>query len=120
MLRGDRVHLSQVLINLVMNGMDAVAELPPEDRQVTLRSRLDGAVVEISVSDSGTGIAPDVIAKVFEPFYTTKPNGMGMGLSVSRTIIDAHGGRMWAENAPSGGAVFKVLLPVFGSGQDLG
>ncbi len=109
-LRGDRVHLSQVLINLVLNGMDAVAELPPEKRRVILRARLDGEAVEVSVSDSGPGIPPDIIAKVFEPFFTTKPSGMGMGLSVSRTIVDAHGGRLWAENAPDGGAVFRLLL----------
>jgi len=113
MIRGDRVHLSQVLINLVMNGMDAVAELPPERRHVMLRARVDGrGFIEVSVGDSGTGIKPEHLQKVFEPFFSTKPNGMGMGLSVSHTIIDAHGGRLWAENGPQGGAVFLVTLPL--------
>ena len=112
-VQGDRVHLSQVLINLVINGMDAVAHLPPAQRHVSLRARVDGrGFVELAVGDSGPGIAPNLLAKVFEPFFTTKPNGMGMGLSVSRTIIDAHGGRMWAENGPLAGAVFIVTLPV--------
>jgi PAS domain S-box-containing protein len=113
LVRGDRVHLSQVLINLVMNGMDAVAEMPPAQRVVTLRARADGrGFVEVSVADSGAGIKPEHLQKVFDPFFTTKPNGMGMGLSVSHTIIDAHGGKLWAENGAHGGAVFLVTLPV--------
>jgi two-component system sensor kinase FixL len=113
-VRGDRVHLSQVLINLVMNGMDAVDAFPPDGRRVTMRARREGeGLVEVSVSDSGGGIPAGDLARIFEPFYTTKPNGMGMGLSVSRTIIEAHGGRLWAENAPRHGAVFKLLIPVF-------
>ncbi len=112
MIRGDRVHLSQVLINMVMNAMDAVANQPAENRKVWLRAReVGGDCVEIAVSDSGPGIDPSVVGRIFEPFFTTKPAGMGMGLSVSRTIVDAHGGKLWVENVPGGGAVFRVALP---------
>jgi two-component system, LuxR family, sensor kinase FixL len=109
---GDRVHLQQVLINLILNGMDAMAGEPRERRRLSVRTRhiADGAV-ELAVIDSGPGIAPDKLPRVFEPFYTTKPNGMGMGLSISRTIIEAHRGRIWAENNASGGATFHVTLP---------
>jgi len=113
MINGDRVHLSQVLINVVVNAMDAVADQPPENRTVSLRAReVAGACVEIAVSDSGPGIDPGVAGRIFEPFFTTKPAGMGMGLSVSRTIVDAHGGKLWAENAAGGGATFRVVLPL--------
>jgi len=113
-VRGDRVHLSQVLINLVVNALDAVASLPIDARHVTMQARREGnGLVEFSVTDTGPGIPQEQLAKIFEPFYTTKPNGMGMGLSVSRTIMEAHGGRLWAGNAPAGGAVFRVVLPVF-------
>jgi PAS domain S-box-containing protein len=112
LVRGDRVHLSQVLINLVVNGMDAVSALPPGRRQVDVHARADGrGFIEIAVTDSGGGIQPALLAKIFEPFFTTKPDGMGMGLSVSHTIIDAHGGKLWAENGAQGGAVFLVTLP---------
>jgi signal transduction histidine kinase len=112
-IRGDRVHLSQVLINLVMNGMDAVAQLPPAQRHVVLRAHADGrGFVEVSVADCGPGIEAALLAKIFDPFFTTKSNGMGMGLSVSRTIVEAHGGKLWAENRPQGGAVFLMTLPV--------
>ncbi len=111
-IRADKVHLSQVLINLVINGMDAVAELPAAQRRVALRAHLGAEVVELSVEDSGPGIHADLLERIFEPFFTTKPNGMGMGLSVSSTIIKAHGGRIWAENVAGGGTIFRVALPV--------
>ena len=109
---GDRVHLQQVLLNLILNGMDAMAGQPRERRQISVRTRLgaDGRV-ELAVIDSGHGIEPDKLARLFEPFYTTKPNGMGMELSIARTIIEAHHGRIWAENNASGGAVFRIALP---------
>jgi two-component system, LuxR family, sensor kinase FixL len=112
-IRGDRVHLSQVLINVLMNGMDAVADLPPERRHVRLNARSDGnGNIELTVQDSGSGVAPGVMSRIFEPFFTTKATGMGMGLSVSRTIVQAHGGRLSVENSPGGGAIFRVLLPI--------
>jgi C4-dicarboxylate-specific signal transduction histidine kinase len=112
-IRGDKVHLSQVLINVLMNGMDAVAGQPPARRQVRLNAKPDGnGNIELTVRDSGKGIEPAVMARIFEPFFTTKSAGMGMGLSVSRTIVEAHGGRLWAENGEEGGAMFRVLLPI--------
>jgi PAS domain S-box-containing protein len=110
---GDRVHLQQVLLNLILNGMDAMAEQPRERRRLSVRTRpgADG-LVELVVTDLGHGIEPDKLPLLFEPFYTTKTNGMGMGLSIARRIIEAHRGRIWAENNGSGGAVFHVTLPV--------
>ena len=110
---GDRVHLQQVLLNLILNGMDAMAEQPHERRRLSVRTRpgADG-LVELVVTDRGHGIEPDKLPRLFEPFYTTKTNGMGMGLSIARRIIEAHRGRIWAENNASGGAAFHVTLPV--------
>jgi PAS domain S-box-containing protein len=114
-VHGDRVHLQQVLLNLILNGMDAFNGTNPTERRVTVTASLDQAQsVEISVSDTGTGIPADKLAHVFDPFFTTKPNGMGMGLPISRTIVEAHGGRFWAENNSSGGATFRFTLPIAG------
>jgi len=110
---GDFVHLQQVLLNLVLNAMDAVDGLPAERRQVAVRARhFDERTVELEVSDSGPGIPSERLAQVFEPFFTTKANGMGMGLPISRTIIEAHGGRIWVENNADQGATFRFTLPV--------
>lgn len=112
-VRCDRVHVQQVLLNLVLNGMDAVDGVKQEDRRVTVSARHDGAhFIELAVSDAGPGIPVDSLAHVFEPFFTTKPNGMGMGLPISRTIVEAHGGRLWAENNHGGGATFRFTLPI--------
>ena len=109
---GDRVQLQQVLLNLVMNAFDAVGEKPDRPGRLIVRTRtLAGRWVQVDVADSGPGIAPDKVDTIFDPFVTTKPTGMGMGLSVSRTIIRAHGGKIWAENDPGGGAVVHVVLP---------
>lgn len=113
LISGDRVHLSQVLINLIINGIDSICESPGSDRLVTVAAHaVDASAVEITVADSGRGIALEAFPKLFEPFFTTKPTGMGMGLSVSRTIVEAHGGRLCAENQKPGGALFRVILPV--------
>jgi signal transduction histidine kinase len=111
-VRGDRVHLQQVLLNLILNGMDAMADGAEAMRLLTVRAETakDGSV-EVAVSDCGTGIPPDKVKRLFEPFFTTKPNGMGMGLAISQTIIEAHGGKIWAENNAARGAVFKFTLP---------
>ena len=110
---GDRVHLQQVLLNLIINGMDAMADQPRERRRISVRTRLGGeGRVELAVMDSGHGVEPDKLVHIFEPFYTTKPNGMGMGPSIARTIIEAHRGQIWAEHNPSGGAIFRIELPI--------
>lgn len=114
-VRGDRVHLQQVLLNLIMNAMDAVASEPPECRKVTLSARANGqGMVEVAVCDSGTGIPATQMESLFRPFHTTKQNGMGMGLSISRTIVEAHGGEIRAENNAARGATFRFKLPVAG------
>jgi PAS domain S-box-containing protein len=109
---GARVQLQQVLINLLMNACDAMAYLPPADRQVRLATGIDvGGGVHISVTDQGPGIPPDKLEKIFEPFYTNKPSGMGLGLAVCRTIVTAHNGRIWASHGGEGGATFHLTLP---------
>jgi len=107
---GDQVLLRQVLVNLVMNAMDAMAETPPELRRVTIRSEVRAADVEISVRDTGTGLPAQINGTLFTPFVTTKAHGLGIGLTITRTIIDAHGGTIDAHNNPEGGATFRVTL----------
>lgn len=110
---GDRVHLSQVLINLILNGMDSIDESADPRRRVELAARpRDALHLEICVTDTGCGIRPDALARVFDPFYTTKEGGMGMGLAVSRAIVEAHGGQLLAANGSGGGAVFTIVLAV--------
>jgi PAS domain S-box-containing protein len=110
---GDRVQLQQVLLNLIMNGLDAVSAVAPEDRKLLIRTRRQGAhTIEVAVCDSGTGIDSNRLAQIFEPFVTTKPHGLGLGLSISRSIIEAHGGQLTAANNPDRGATFRFILPV--------
>jgi signal transduction histidine kinase len=97
--------------------MDALGDNPPESRLVTVRVRPVAKTVEVAVSDNGHGIAADKLPRLFEPFFTSKPNGLGMGLAISRSIVEAHGGRLWAENRPGGGATFTFCLPVAGGGN---
>jgi PAS domain S-box-containing protein len=111
----DRVQLQQVLLNLVVNGMDAMSAVTDGERVLEIRACAeahDGSTAAlISVSDRGTGLAPDEMDRVFQAFYTTKPDGMGMGLAISRSIIEAHDGRLWAERNPDHGATFTFRLP---------
>ena len=109
---GDRIHLQQVLLNLILNGIEAMAMIEKRERQLTIGAEIkkDGHI-EVMVSDCGTGIPPDKLKQLFEPFFTTKPEGMGMGLAISKTIIDAHGGTIGGENHARRGAVFKFTLP---------
>lgn len=112
---GDRVQLQQVLLYLVVNAMDAMADVDEAKRRLEIRGRLEriegNAVVTISVADHGKGLAPDLTDRLFDAFFTTKPQGMGLGLAISRSIIDAHGGRLWAEANAGRGAVFSFQLP---------
>ena len=112
LVSGDRVHLSQVLLNLVINGMDAIQSCPPGTKRVVIEARpQEEGRIEVAVTDSGPGVPAEVIDKVFDPFYTTKSGGLGMGLPISRTIIEAHGGRLWAEHARHGtGLTFRFTL----------
>jgi two-component system sensor kinase FixL len=108
---GDRVQLQQVLLNLLVNAFDAMADVTDRPREVTVTARPLGSTVQVDVADTGPGIAPDTLASLFEPFVTTKRGGMGMGLAVSRSIVRAHQGRLWADNNPGGGATFHIVLP---------
>jgi C4-dicarboxylate-specific signal transduction histidine kinase len=111
-VRGDQVQLQQVIMNLVLNSMDALAPLP-NGRAVIGRTEVNGgSSAVISISDSGPGIPAEKLNEVFDPFFTTKKQGMGIGLSISRTIVQAHKGRIWAENQKEGGAVFRLSLPI--------
>ena len=109
---GDRVQLEQVVLNLLVNAMDSVAEAPGGDRTIVVRTESkENAAVHVAVQDAGTGLRDGTHERVFEPFFTTKPAGMGMGLSVSKSIIEAHGGVIWATNNPARGATFHFSLP---------
>jgi C4-dicarboxylate-specific signal transduction histidine kinase len=110
---GDRIQLYQVVLNLIMNGLEAGAERPLGERWVSVRTaESESGGVQLTVEDSGRGIAEGDMARVFEPFFTTKREGLGMGLSISRSIVQTHGGRIWAENSATGGAIFRCVLPV--------
>jgi signal transduction histidine kinase len=110
---GDWVQLQQVILNLVMNGMEAIRNAASGERKITGRTTLvDGASAEVAIEDSGPGIPPDKAQQIFEPFFTTKDTGMGMGLSIARTIVASHRGRIWAANRREGGAVLRFTLPL--------
>jgi C4-dicarboxylate-specific signal transduction histidine kinase len=112
-VRADQVHLLQVLLNLALNGMDAMAGVAPDLRKISIQTALAGeAKVEVSVADSGAGIPKERLKEVFKTFYTTKQHGTGLGLSIARTIVEAYGGRIWAENRAEGGAVFRFTVPL--------
>ena len=109
---GNRIQLQQVLVNLLMNAVEAMAEAAMDDSRLRIEMNSDANEVEVGVEDSGPGIDPERIDTIFEPLATWKPGGTGMGLSISNSIIQAHGGRMWAENRPEGGARVGFSLPV--------
>ncbi|WP_437681859.1 sensor histidine kinase [Sorangium sp. So ce131] len=114
---GDGIRLQQVILHLLGNALEAVSRCPPDARLVVVRTRAaDGGRVELSVADSGEGIPPEDLERIFEPFYTTKPKGLGVGLSISRSIVEAHGGRLWAECSPGEGATLRCALPVWDEG----
>jgi C4-dicarboxylate-specific signal transduction histidine kinase len=110
---GDRVQLQQVLLNLLINAFDAVGDKPADERLVTIRTALDDeTAVRVSVRDRGIGMAPERLAQLFQAFCTTKKNGLGMGLSVTRSIVEAHRGRIWAEPNPDAGMAFHFTVPL--------
>ncbi len=117
---GDKVHLQQVLLNLLLNGMEAMADVPGEKRLAVRTALNPNGGVEIAVSDSGPGIPEDRLAHLFDPFFSTKKDGMGMGLSLARSIVEAHGGRIWAEDSSPAGATFRFVLPVRSEPPDRG
>ena len=108
---GDRVQLQQVILNLIMNGIDAMSMITDRSRDLLIKSARCPDGVLIQVQDSGSGFDPEDADSIFEPFFTTKPQGMGMGLSISRSIVEAHGGRLWATPGSLHGAIFQFTLP---------
>jgi PAS domain S-box-containing protein len=108
---GDRIELQQVIINLVMNGMEAMSAVVDRQRDLLIRSQQSTDEVLVTVQDGGIGIAPENVDRLFNSFYTTKPGGMGMGLSICRSIIEAHGGKLWASSNSGQGATFQFTLP---------
>jgi C4-dicarboxylate-specific signal transduction histidine kinase len=109
---GDRIQLQQVVLNLVMNAIEAMTAVTDRPRRLLIRSQMqDAGQVYVSIQDSGIGVSAEVMARLFEPFFTTRSKGIGMGLPISRSIIEAHGGRLWAESTVSQGSIFQFMLP---------
>jgi len=115
-VKGDRVQIQQVLLNLLLNAMDAMAYVPVEKRVALVSTAVaaEEGSVHLAVRDAGSGLQKGETDRIFEPFYTTKSSGMGMGLSIARSIVTAHGGRIWARNNTGAGATFTVSLPLTG------
>jgi len=112
-VNADRIHVQQVILNLAANAMDAMTDTPPDARAITIQTALAGdSEVEVSISDSGTGIPEHKLGQVFDTFYTTKKEGTGLGLSIVRTIVENYGGQVSAENRIEGGAIFRFTLPL--------
>jgi signal transduction histidine kinase len=112
---GDRIQLQQVLLNLVINGMEAMHQIPEDRRYLSIEAEShvseEKSFVLITVTDSGVGLKAEDLPRLFETFYTTKAEGMGMGLAISRSIVEAHGGRLWAATNADVGATFQFVLP---------
>jgi PAS domain S-box-containing protein len=108
---GDRVQLQQVLLNLIINGIEAMQQVRDRPRRLAIRTGRSNGDVLVAVSDSGIGLDPRTMSRLFDPFFTTKLDGMGLGLSISRRVVEDHGGRLWAEQNPEKGATFTVTLP---------
>jgi C4-dicarboxylate-specific signal transduction histidine kinase len=115
-VEGDRVHLQQVLLNLILNGFDAMSRTLPGSKSMVVATYATNSHVEVSVSDRGTGLPRDAVEDIFEPFVTTKREGMGIGLAIARSIVEAHHGHISAENNPTSGATVRFSIPAH---QDL-
>jgi C4-dicarboxylate-specific signal transduction histidine kinase len=110
-VQGDRVQLQQVLLNLIINAIEAMRDIGEEERELLISTSSEPDGVSVEVRDSGPGLAPEILERVFEAFYTTKPGGLGMGLSICRSIIEAHNGQLWAGANQPRGASFQIALP---------
>jgi len=117
LVTGDRVQLPQVILNLLLNASDAMSAVEDRPRQLVVRTEREGDHARLTVQDLGVGIEPQDVEKLFEPFYTTKSGGMGIGLSVSRSIIESHQGRLWATLNDGPGATFSFSIPCASKGE---
>ncbi len=109
----DKTGVEQVMLNIVRNGIEAMASMRPSERLLAMRTSLASEhEVEIAITDSGLGLSFEALAKMFDPFFSTNPHHLGMGLTISRTLVEAHRGRLWATQNPNGGATFRIALPI--------
>jgi C4-dicarboxylate-specific signal transduction histidine kinase len=112
LVQGDRVQLQQVILNLIINAVEAMSAVSEGSRELLIGTGIDPSCgVHVAVQDSGPGLNPEGFDRLFDPFYTTKPNGMGMGLSICRSIVEAHGGRVWASRTAGTGVTVQFTLP---------
>ncbi|MEO5336144.1 MAG: PAS domain S-box protein [Magnetospirillum sp. WYHS-4] len=109
---GDRIMLGQVMLNLIRNGMEAMIETPAADRRLLVSTTEAEGMILVAVADRGTGVMPDAVDRLFTPFFSTKSEGMGMGLNICRSVIEQHRGRLWFQGNPEGGSVFRFALPM--------
>ena len=116
-IQGDRVQLQQVILNLMVNAVEAMSSVSEGSRELLIGTGKDPSGVLVTVRDSGPGLSPESFDRLFDAFYTTKPSGMGMGLSICRSIVEAHGGRIWASRGVGPGATFQFTLPLAGAPQ---
>jgi signal transduction histidine kinase len=113
LVQGDRIQLQQVILNLIINAVEAMSGVGKGLRELSIGTEQDASSgVLVTVQDSGPGLNPESFERLFDPFYTTKPDGMGMGLSICRSIVEAHGGRVWASRTGGRGAIVQFTLPV--------
>jgi len=111
LIQGNRVQLQQVMLNLIVNAIQSMSGVEDGNRELHISTRNEPDGVSVGMRDTGPGLSPESLSRLFEPFYTTKPEGMGMGLSICRSIIEAHGGRLWAIPCEPQGALFQFTIP---------